>query len=273
MAKKDVKTEEAMMDHVRMMLERGRGGAAAGGSPEEQQAQELFYDAMDTGNMDLIYEALDLDPGNVDCLLQLLFAFEDDDAAAVDFLRTVVKIAEGKLGEEFFEECKGHFWGMLETRPYMRARAQLAQRLVFTGQLDEAVTEHEGLLELCPNDNLGIRYPLLGLYLRERRLDDAARLLETYKEERPYSAQMGWAYVLERILAGAVGEAEEALQAARKQNGYVEAYLKGHRKMPKEMPGYFSPGSREEAVIAAEFLKPAWDAFPDALEWLRQMKK
>lgn len=272
MAKKknNSRVDEAMLDHTRMMLERGRGGAAANGSPEEQQAQDLYYDAMKTGNMDLIYDALELDPGNVDCLLQFLYAFDTDNLEGMMFAQQIVRIAEKKLGEELFEECKGHFWGMLETRPYMRARSELAQRLVAMGRIGDAIDEHEGLLELCPNDNLGIRYPLLGLYLKESRLEDAAKLLEEYKEERPYSAQMGWAYVLERFLAGALDEAKEALAVARDQNAHVEAYLKGHRKLPKESAGYYSPGSCEEAQIAAEFLKPAWDAYPKAVEWLLQ---
>ena len=32
-----------------------------------------------------------------------------------------------------------------------------------------------------------------------------------------------------------------ALESARDVNGYVEAYLKGTRKIPKGQPGYYSP--------------------------------
>ena len=267
--KKNTKTDESMLDHVRMHMERARGGAAPEtGSDAEFQAQDLYYEAMETGDMDLIYDALELDPANVDCLRQFLCSFKPDDPAALPFARQLVEVAEKRLGKQVFEECKGEFWGFLETRPYMRARSELAQRLVATGQLAEAITENEGMLELCPNDNLGIRYGLLGLYLQEDRIKDAARLLKQYKGEIKFSALMAWGAVLERFLAGKPDAATKALDVARKQNGFVEAYLKGHRKLPKKSAGYYSPGSREEAQICAELQKPAWDAHPEAVKWL-----
>lgn len=64
------------------------------------------------------------------------------------------------LGEEAFEEEEGHFWGILETRPTMRARAALADCLWEMGDRDEAVTHWRDMLRLCPNDNLGIRHVL-----------------------------------------------------------------------------------------------------------------
>jgi hypothetical protein len=74
--------------------------------------------------------------------------------------------------------------------------------------------------------------------------------------------------VLERFLADKPDVAVKALAVARKQNGFAEAYLKGHRKLPKKSAGYYSPGSREEAQICAELQKPAWDAHPEAVKWL-----
>jgi tetratricopeptide (TPR) repeat protein len=269
MAKNKSRIEEAMLDEVRIKMERARGGAAPeAGSDAEFQAQDLYYEAMETGDMDLIYDALELDPANVDCLRQFLCSFKADDPQALPFARQIVEVAEKRLGKQVFEECKGEFWGFLETRPYMRARAELAQRLVATGNIEEAIAEHEGLLELCPNDNLGIRYGLLGLYLQENRLKDAARLLKQYKGEIKYSALMAWGAVLERFLAGKPDAALKALAVARQQNGFVEAYLKGHRKLPKKSAGYYSPGSREEAQICAELQKAVWDAHPEAVKWL-----
>jgi len=274
MAKNKSRIDDAMLDHVRMTMERSRGGAAPKeGSPEEFKAQDLYYEAMETGDMDLIYDALEIDPGSVDCLLQFLYAFDGDSLEGLQFAQQIVKIAEKRLGKKMFKECKGHFWGMLETRPYMRARSELAQRLLKMGQIDESIVEHEGMLELCPGDNLGIRYGLVGLYLQQNRLTDAARLLKEFEDERPYSAMMAWPYVLERFLSGALDEAAEALSVAREQNGYVEAYLNGHRNLPKESAGSYSPGSREEAEICADLQKPAWDAHPESIEWLEASKK
>jgi tetratricopeptide (TPR) repeat protein len=87
------------------------------------------------------------------------------------------------LGAEGFEEYAGHFWGFLETRPYMRARAGLAIALMKLGEEDAAIDHFRAMLELNPNDNQGVRYLLLGCLLRR---DDAAavkKLLAAYEDE------------------------------------------------------------------------------------------
>ena len=42
---------------------------------------------------------------------------------ALELYRKGVEAGERALGSESFNEYAGHFWGHLETRPYMRARA------------------------------------------------------------------------------------------------------------------------------------------------------
>ena len=267
------KSNEEIFANLRMGMERSMGGAATkSGSEKEGQAQELYYDAMEKGDADLIFKALELDPGNVDCLLQVLYMHNPSKGEALEFSRHIVETAEKRLGKDVFEECKGHFWGMLETRPYMRARNDLAIRLTRARQAGEAIVEYEGMLELCPGDNLGIRYVLLGLYFQENRREDAGRLLKEFEDERPYSAVMAWGYVLERFLNAGMDEAKEALEVARKVNGYAEGYLKGHRKLPKNSPGSYSPGSREEAQICAECQQAAWNNYPLAQAWLKAQK-
>ena len=53
------------------------------------------------------------------------------------------------------------FWGMLETRPFMRALHHLSLALfrdTRPGARDEAVAIWRRLYEICPNDNLGVRF-------------------------------------------------------------------------------------------------------------------
>ncbi|HWQ74761.1 MAG TPA: hypothetical protein VN441_05560 [Syntrophomonas sp.] len=62
------------------------------------------------------------------------------------------------------DENIGHFWGIVETRPYMRLRFAYMQHLIDQGKLRKAVKECEDLLLLSENDNLGVRYILISLY-------------------------------------------------------------------------------------------------------------
>ncbi|KAI4858852.1 hypothetical protein F4820DRAFT_441537 [Hypoxylon rubiginosum] len=68
-----------------------------------------------------------------------------------------------------FETHVGSFWGILNTRDYMRARLGLAQDLLLLGTLDgvgEGVEHLRDMLRLCRSDNLGIRYTVPAAMLR-----------------------------------------------------------------------------------------------------------
>ena len=259
---------------VLRQMESMMGGAVKG---KEREARDLVYDAWEAADgieaYELLARAVELDPTNVDAWLGLMNFEPLDDNERIDMLRKLVAMGEKNLGKKEFKEGKGYFWGILETRPYMRARLQLALRLMETGRLEESIAEHEGMLELNPNDNQGVRYGLMALYLALERLDGANRLLQQY-DELEFSAVWAWGYVLERSLAGDPDGAAKALALARKQNPHVLAYVLNHRKLPKHMPGSYRPGSREEAIIAWDILRHAWNRHPEAQEWLRtQCKK
>ncbi len=236
-----------------------------------RESEDLVFDSCEAADSDeefeLLTKAVELDPRNVDAWLGLMRfeSLEGDEEIA--FLRRLIALGEKNLGKKVFKEAKGIFWGLLETRPYMRARARLAFRLMETGRLEESVAEHEGMLELNPNDNQGVRYGLMALYLALNNLDGSRRLFREY-DEREHCAMFAWAYVMDRYLAGDTGGAIQALAAARKQNAHAEAYFAGLKRLPKKMPGSYSMGSPEEAVIAWEILKPAWKKHPEAQAWL-----
>src|SRR2546429_2037568 len=175
-------------------------------------------------------------------------------------------IAVPLLGAKCFEENKGHFWGMLETRPYMRAGQHLPALLRAAGRVREAIGHFEAVLALNPNDNQGVRDILLGCYLAGDDLDGARRLLRVYDEDA--GAVFAWGRTLERVLSGDFQGAEHALKHARKHNRFVELYLTGKKKLPRAMPDSYSFGSEEEALICIESMGEAWAAHPEALIYL-----
>jgi len=65
---------------------------------------------------------------------------------------------------------------------------------------------------------------------------------------------------------------ENALEAARKQNPHMEAYLKGHRRVPKNLPNGYTLGSKEEAICYAGNVIMAWHRHHEALGWLVSQK-
>ena len=215
----------------RTMMERAMRGMFGGPAPSDPvaQAQELAYDAMEAAErgdveraVELAQQACDLHPHCVDALLLLSQAGSENRRELIENLRRTVEVAAEGLGDDF-EEMPGRFWGFHETRPYMRARAMLAQMLAEAGKHDEAIEHYEEMLNLNPGDNQGLRYELMGLYLLKGNLDGVRWLFEQYEDEG--SAVFAWGRVLERYLDDDEPGALAALERARKGNEHVEAYL------------------------------------------------
>ncbi len=238
-------------------------------SPREE-AQELAYEAMEAKTKErartLARRALAKDPDCVDALVVLTAIEAKSPKEAIAGLQKALTAGERSLGAEFFKENKGHFWGLMETRSYMRARLELAELLHREGLNLEAIQHYEALLELNPGDNQGVRYPLLGLYLLVANLEGAGKLLREFEDDA--MATFAWGRALERVLSGDLQGASVALGIARKKNRFLELYLTGQKDMPSQLPDSYSLGSEEEAIVCLDNIGPAWVEHPDAALWL-----
>jgi tetratricopeptide (TPR) repeat protein len=203
----------------------------------------------------------------VDALLLVARATIRKTEDLIESAAAAVRAGEEDLGEDFFEENRGYFWGVLETRPYMRARAFLAELLAENGQVSEAVEHLEAMLELNPGDNQGLRYVLLGHYLMLDRLEAARKLLEQYEDDA--SAMFTWGRVLEHFLADDLPAAREALKEARSSNPFAENYLSGRKRLPRQLPDYYGIGDENEGIVCAVELGAAWAKHPNAIKWLK----
>ena len=235
------------------------------------EADDLFYQSMEAETLEkkfsLLGQALKIDPAHVDILLGVLDYLQPSLADDIELLKKIVELAKRNLGEKLFNQAKGHFWGVLETRPYMRSRQQLAEALCDGARYEEAIYELEGMLELNPNDNQGVRYLLLSLNLALGRLEPARKLLKQY-DESTFSTVFAWGSLLELVLSNKYQEAEKMLPEVRKVNPYTEEYVSGKKAIPEELPGSYSAGSREEAIIFAADIFRAWRSHVQAVGWL-----
>ena len=171
------------------------------------------------------------------------------------------------IGAERFESLRGAFWKDLETRPYMQARLGLAEALIDMNRHAEAVAHYRALLELDPNDSLGVRYILLAHLLRDGANDEAGRLLADYEDDTQALWPFGrllWRYRTE----GDAESTREAFAAAVGANPHVVKYLLDPDAMPDPDAESFELGSREEAAYVADALVDAFESTEGALEWL-----
>ncbi len=175
-----------------------------------------------------------------------------------------MEAAERALGPEFFAENVGHFWGISETRSYMRARLGVADALNAIGRTEEGIEHYRDLLRLNPNDNQGVRYALLPALVAAGCDVEAARLLKEYGEE---SAIWAYAQVLLAFrLSGRTEAAARELRAALRINPHVPELLASDSPIPR--PPQYAPGSFEEACIAVEELRGAFQGTPGAVDWI-----
>jgi len=241
--------------------------------PRENQAQELMYEAWDEQNpakrINLAHQALAVSPNCADAYVLLAEEEADTLGRALDFYQKGVEAGEQALGEMFFAENEGYFWGIIETRPYMRARAGLANTLWDLRKKDEALAHYREMLRLNPGDNQGIRYSLLTLLLELNRTDEVDDLLDEYEDE--WSSEWRYTQVLRIFqIEGDSFAAREALEEARKQNPHVPDYLTGATRLPNRLPEMISPGRESEAISYASANLRFWRKTHGAVEWLKE---
>ena len=179
-----------------------------------------------------------------------------------------VAAGEKIIGDKF-QKAVGHFWGILETRPYMRARLGLAHALWNVGEREEAVPHLREMLSLNPDDNQGVRYNLAAFLLGLDHDEELAALLDQFPDEDSAT----WAYT-KALLAfrksGDSADARKLLVAAKKTNKHVPAFFLQKKPLPAEQPPFYSPGDENEALIYLSGFLSGWKSTPGAISWLRK---
>lgn len=234
-----------------------------------ERAQDLMYRAVEARGRrrtQLARKALELSADCADAYVTLAEQAADPETAR-DLYAQGVAAGERALGPLAFEEGAGHFWGIVGTRPYMRARFGLAQCLKELGQVDDAIGHFQALLHLNPTDNQGVRDVLLPVLLAAGRDDEAGALLEQFGDDISATWTYGWALWTFRR-EGDSRVARDRLRAAVRANRYVPKYLTGKAGWPGPLPESYAFGSEEEAVLCADDLGDAWQATPGAEAWL-----
>ncbi len=235
------------------------------------QAEELAIQALEETNHEkrvaLARKALTVSD---DCSRALSLLAEDAAESleeSADYYRRAMDAAKRTLGARAFAEAEGHFWGVLETRPYMHAKMGYADTLWALERTSEALHEYEEMLRLNPADNQGARYVLVVRYLDAGELAKTRKLLDEYQEDGTwwhYNDALYW-----WMAKGDCPQGRKSRTAGLKANPYVLDYFSGKRRMPKSLPEFYAWGSVEEAVLYAHEARMTWRAKPGAVEWLK----
>jgi tetratricopeptide (TPR) repeat protein len=235
-----------------------------------EQAQSLIYEALETvgkRRLELAEQALKISADCADAYVLLAEEKAKSPEEALKLYEAGMKAGERALGKEIFEKEAGHFWGMVETRPYMRARLAVAQCLWTLGRLDEAVSHFRGLLRLNPNDNQGVRYLLASALLDQGKIDDLEELLGQYDDE-PTADWLFTKALVAFVRQGDTAGSRKLLREALDANPHVASYLLGEKKLPRMLPERVGFGDTGEAVAYVAEFGSGWHNTEGAVDWL-----
>ncbi len=235
------------------------------------RAQELMYQALDTPDrrtrLKLAQRALEICPDCADAYVILAESAANPQEALNDYQQAVAA-GERALGPAAMEESAGHFWGVIQTRPYMRAKMGLAHALADAGQPERAIDVWWEMLKLNPNDNQAVRHTLVSWLLLLDRDLDARSLVDQYDDDSTATWEHSRALLAFRREAG-TDDSREALLAAARRNPFVAKLLTDEEEMPSTRPTYYSIGDRNEAALYVQSARCVWRSTPGALSWVK----
>ena len=237
-----------------------------------EKAQEIAFQAFEASSSKkrktLALKALQHSEDCADAY-SVLAEDRDDLNEKIELYTKAVEAGKRAIGKKDFEELSGHFWGYIETRPFMRAKEMLASCLQSSGQEAAAIAHYQEMLELNPHDNQGIRHELIPALFRAKRDKELEKLFKQYKHDafaQTYYTHALWLF----RKRGASATANRALRHAIELNPYVPKYLLGLLKMPKSLPDFMKLRSETEAAFYMDACGEDWQATPGALSWLNE---
>jgi len=245
------------------------------GSSPEFRSNELLDEAYNADSeeekIEYAKQALKIYPDNIDAAC-FIANFEKNPVVKLSKFETIIEKASGKLKREgYFNKDKiGEFWGLIETRPYMRARNRKVLLLIELGRYTCAIKECEELLKLCESDNLGIRYHLIGLYCLLEKFNECKNLREQFNEES--STQLKFPMAIMYYKLGDYKKAKEILKQINEENPHIFELLKDNVYLTKNLEDvhYYSPGSIEEAILVTKGLSYLLGSIPSFYTFLER---
>ena len=152
------------------------------------------------------------------------------------------------LDEGYFEKDNvGHFYGIFETRPYIRGLYAKADYLILDGKIKQARDVCKEILRLNENDNTGARYLLMAIYAYFEEENDMLKLYKKYPEE---NLEMLFPLFILYYKQGNDKKAKEYLDRINKANPHFIKFFKGTMKENTDIPyRHYAKGDSSEVIM------------------------
>jgi len=235
-----------------------------------EEAQDIVFRAYSVKGRKQIHmarRALEVEPDCADAYILLAErTFLRD--KQLECYRQALQAAERTLTPEIFEKEAGHFWDVIETRPYVRARFRLAECLNKMNRLQEAAEHFRELLRLNTGDYQCVRFWYWPCLLRLGKDAEVEKLLKQNKNDK---GDCTWDYTRALLTFRQKGDtplAKRHLNQAIKNNSICAEYLMNGKAFAKPTPDGRSLFYDDDGAFCAEVLAQAWHETAGAAEWL-----
>ncbi|MCR5684010.1 MAG: hypothetical protein K6G81_01120 [Lachnospiraceae bacterium] len=221
-----------------------------------------------------IKKALELEPDNMDAVSASLDLIEDDSTwEYYQKLSEAVKNGTKLMEKKGFmdEDSIGEYWGILETRPYMRLLNRYAEFMAEAGMMSLAAREYEEMIRLSENDNLGVRYSLMHVYAFLEQEEPALELHKRYDgyEETQMLLPLSVLY----FKRGDFDKAEDYLKRLCATNKDTKKFFRAIKKdkldhYVEEISGYgYQPFTIQELIVELMENSFLFRMVPLYMEW------
>ena len=189
-----------------------------------------------------------------ECFDAILFQcdLEENGIKRMKLLDDGLEFEKNRLTKEkyFDKENIGHFYGIFETRPYIRGLVIKIEYLLEEGKLRQAANVCKEVLRLNENDNLGARYLLMAIYAT---LEEEKDMLDLYKKYPEEDLEMLFPLFAIYYKIGNDKKAKDYLNRIDKCNSNFVKYFKGIIKPSEKINhGYYSRGDSSEIFMYLE---------------------
>ncbi len=216
----------------------------------------------------LLKEIIEEYPGCVDLYLFLIEEY-DSFQTKMKLCEEALEIAKKIIGDETdFKklEKKQAFWGLHKTRPYMEVLFNQGFILYCYDLDDGAALVWKEMIQLCPNDNLGVREYLFEYLLGKKDKKAVMDLLNKFPDDALPATI--WTRIIMFLENNEIKEANNEIKIAIEFNKHILKLLFNKKKYKIEFTDRITFGSKDEAEQYCAKFKKFWSK-----ENLEQLKK
>jgi tetratricopeptide (TPR) repeat protein len=243
-----------------------------GNESAEHLATALVFEAREIGGrrqLQLVRRALSLWPDCADAHI-LLGDREADHERALVHYQEALRAGERLLPPHATLDPvpEDEFGADPLTRPYLRARARVADALLALDRYEEARDHMLALVRLDSSDKQGQRITLLQAAIEHGDQETGREVQRRFPDDD--SAIFLYGSSLHAWMAGDRAMARSLLRRALRANRRAPKYLIGREDWPQEHVYLYEPGGESEAIMIAQRFGVAWHTAPGAVEWLKR---